>query len=243
MLVNKSQEDLEKKKKKHRKRDKLWKFLFPKNKAPEAATTLDSEQSNCINALERYAANNFSFCLDHDAFKSVLEKNNWDFKKSTVDLKDYEEAVQGILISPPTIPTTPLLGSENDRGTSCYIDALLFAMYISNTAFDPLLTYDISPTNETKIQLQTLFRLFINKLRKGHLIPADYVHWLRMVMETAKWNGRDQHGQWSQEDASELFLFITEYFDLPYLPVSLKKEKRKNLSKTRKIKQTPIVSN
>ncbi|KAI8876219.1 cysteine proteinase [Backusella circina FSU 941] len=222
MLENKPQEDLEKKKKKYRKRDKLWKLLFPKNKTPEPISNLDNDQNNRINALEKYAVNNFSFCLDRDAFKSVLEKNDWDFKKSTLDLRDYEEAVHGILISPPVIPTTHLLGSENDNGTSCYIDALLFAMYISNTAFDPLLTYDISASDETKIQLQTLFRLFVNKLRKGHLIPAEHIHWLRKVMEAANWKGRDEHGNWSQEDASELFLFITEFFDLPYLPFQIR---------------------
>ncbi|KAI8991807.1 hypothetical protein BDF20DRAFT_846611 [Mycotypha africana] len=241
------------------------------------------EQLNKINTIAKYAQHNISVSLDPEIFEYILESNAWDTKKSLADLIDYEEASHGILVEPPFASTsaTPssLLGSENDGGTSCYIDALLFAMYISNTTFDPLLTYDIpsnvpsTPGNvsdnnknykgekelgdfgektvtetngiqnesnndtdadaddeeddyelneesEKKIKLQTLMRLFVNKLRKGHFVNADYVHWFRKVLEEAKWNGRDENGQWTQEDASELFLFITEIFDLPYLPVS-----------------------
>ncbi|KAI9267797.1 hypothetical protein BY458DRAFT_437074, partial [Sporodiniella umbellata] len=115
-----------------------------------------------------------------------------------------------------------LLGSENDGGTSCYIDSLLFAMYISNTAFDPLLTYDIPIENEVKVQLQTVLRLFVNKLRKGRFISANYVRWFRNVLEEAGWHGKDEYGHWSQEDTSELFLFLTETFDLPYLPFQIR---------------------
>jgi hypothetical protein len=35
-----------------------------------------------------------------------------------------------------------LQGFENDQGTSCYLDALLFAMYLGMTSFDPMLLGD-----------------------------------------------------------------------------------------------------
>ncbi|KAL0144571.1 hypothetical protein V8B55DRAFT_1453879 [Mucor lusitanicus] len=75
---------------------------------------------------------------------------------------------------------------------------------------------------EEKVKLQTLMRLFVNKLRKGHFVNADYVHWLRKVMKEARWSGQNEHGDWTQEDASELFMFITETFDLPYLPFQIR---------------------
>lgn len=222
----------EKKKKAHRKRDKFWKFVLPHtvksskktrdSYSKGAATPIKrtSEQQEKINSLSTYAQRNFSVSLDSEVLDCILENNDWDQKKAMSDLLDYEEASHGILVEPPSNAKLKLLGSENDGGTSCYIDALLFAMYISNTSFDPLLTYDIPVEEENKIKLQTIMRLFVNKLRKGHFINADYVHWFRKVLHDAKWNGQDQHGHWTQEDSSELFQFITEMFELPYLPVS-----------------------
>ncbi|KAG2232396.1 hypothetical protein INT48_007300, partial [Thamnidium elegans] len=217
----------EKKKKAHRKRDKFWKLIFPhSNKSKKNSTKDDkvkrtSEQTEKINSLATYASTHFSVSLEHELFENILESNQWEYKKALSDLADYEEASHGILIEPPK-DTQKLLGSENDGGTSCYIDALLFAMYIFNTTFDPLLTYDISPEHEEKIKLQTVLRLFVNKLRKGHLVHADYVHWFRKVLQDASWHGQDYLGNWSQEDASELFMFITEMFELPYLPFQIR---------------------
>lgn len=222
----------EKKKKAHRKRDKFWKFIFPhtvkSNNKKRASASRDSlpikrssEQQDKINILSTYAQRNFSVSLESDILECILENNDWDTKRAMSDLFDYEEASHGILVEPPAANSKlKLLGSENDGGTSCYIDALLFAMYISNTTFDPLLTYDIPAETEDKIKLQTIMRLFVNKLRKGHFVNADYVHWFRKALHDAKWDGQDDLGYWTQEDSSELFMFITETFELPYLPVS-----------------------
>lgn len=212
----------EKKKKAHRKRDKFWNFVFPHYKPKKTDTHEEkctTEQLDKINSLSKYGKNNLSVNLEPEMYESILESNDWDYKKSMADLIDYEEASHGILIEPPKNSKTKLLGSENDDGTSCYVDALLFAMYISNTTFDPLLTYDISAEKEDKIKLQTLMRLFVNKLRKGHFINAEYVHWFRKVLQDAKWVGQDLSGHWTLGDSSELFMFITEMFELPYLPV------------------------
>jgi predicted NAD/FAD-dependent oxidoreductase len=208
-----------KKKSPSRKRDRLWKFIFPQDNKE----TIGSEQQSKIDSLSKFAQQNISVVVEESIFQTALERNDWDLKKAMVDLLDFEEATHGILIEPPS-PYATLMGSENDGGTSCYIDSLLFAMFISITAFDPLLTYDIpseeEEDNNAKIQLQNLVRLFVNKMRKGGLIKADFVHWLRQILQEAHWTGQDSKGNWSQEDASELFMFLTEAFDLPYLPVS-----------------------
>ncbi|KAG1455378.1 hypothetical protein G6F56_007079 [Rhizopus delemar] len=209
-------------KKSQRKRDKFWNLLGHLKHTTHTTKTHDEQAQ--ITYLSTYAQHHFGKSLGSDFFASLLEDNEWDLKRALGDLSDYEEASHGILIEPPAEQQQlSLLGPENDGGTSCYIDSLLFAMYISNTAFDPLLTYDILPSdNEIKIQLQTVMRLFVNKLRKGHFISASYVHCFRKVLEEAAWHGKDSNGNWSQEDTSELFMFITEIFDLPYLPFQIR---------------------
>ncbi|KAI8384351.1 ubiquitin carboxyl-terminal hydrolase-domain-containing protein [Radiomyces spectabilis] len=216
-----------KKKKKHKKRSR-WHFFHRHHKRNTSDTQipqpkeLTDEQAHKITTLADYAERNFSVTIESCLFQSLLESNDWNLKKSIVDLEDYEDAAHGILHAPPARGTT-LLGSENHKGTSCYIDALLFAMYINLTTFDPLLTtLDCSIEETPRQSLQTLLRLFVNKLRRGNLIQADFVAWLRKVLEEASWHGRDQWGNWSQEDASELFMFLTELFDLPYLPFQIR---------------------
>ncbi|KAG0168653.1 hypothetical protein DFQ30_004456 [Apophysomyces sp. BC1015] len=181
----------------------------------------EDEQLAKTTALADYAERHFAVTIDNDTFQSVLEANEWNIKNAIVDLEDYEEAAHGILRSLPSAQQT-LLGSENDHGTSCYIDSMIFAMFISITAFDPLLTFDIPSEDGTKQKLQTLLRLFVNKLRKGHLVKDDFVGWLRKVLEELSWHGKDANGYWSQEDASELFLFLTETLNLPYLPFQMR---------------------
>ena len=82
------------------------------------------------------------------------------------------------------------------------------------------MTYDISDEFEPQQRLQTLLRFFVNKFRKGHLIKAEAVRCLRKALQVANWRGCDEDGEWTQEDVGELFMFITETFELPYLPVS-----------------------
>ncbi|KAI8987101.1 ubiquitin carboxyl-terminal hydrolase-domain-containing protein [Pilobolus umbonatus] len=211
--------------KKIKKKDGFWKLIFPlkkynhSNKSEEVLLSVDKQTK--LKSLSTYASHHFSITLNADIFQTILENNDWDTKKAVTELTDYEEASHGILIEPPP-HTIKLLGAENDRGSSCYIDSLLFAMYISNTTFDPLLTYEIPSEFNAKSKLQTLMRLYVNKLRKGHFIHAEYTNWLRRVLEELDWHGRDSRGNWTQEDVSELFMFLTEIFDLPYLPFQIR---------------------
>ena len=76
------------------------------------------------------------------------------------------------------------------------------------------------PEDEAKQRLLLLLRLFVNKLRKGHLIRTQVVRQLRYALQLNAWVGVDERGNWSQEDASELFMFLTQTFDMPYLPVN-----------------------
>ena len=59
-------------------------------------------------------------------------------------------------------------------------------------------------------------------MRRGGLVKKHIVRRLRKSLEEAKWHARKERGLWKQEDASELLVFLTETFDLPFLPVCFK---------------------
>ncbi|KAI9489877.1 ubiquitin carboxyl-terminal hydrolase-domain-containing protein [Zychaea mexicana] len=193
-----------------------------KNKPPKKQlAALTKEQESAMASLSEYASRNFENAIEEDKLRSLLEDNNWNLKRAMAELNDCEEAYHGLLHGPPPANES-LLGCENDGGTSCYIDALLFAMYTSLTAFDPLLTTDTSSGQAAKRDLQTSLRLFVNIMRNGQLVKKHIVRRLRKSLEEAAWRGRNERGFWKQEDASELLLFLTETFDLPFLPFQMR---------------------
>lgn len=116
-----------------RKRSIVWHFFFPQHKRNSTSELpvleTSAEQKAAIASLADYGDRHLSLSLDHDIYRSILESTHWDNTSAIVELIDFQEADQRLL-APPPLPGTVLLGCENDRTTSCYIDALLFAMYI-----------------------------------------------------------------------------------------------------------------
>lgn len=70
-------------------------------------------------------------------------------------------------------PATKLLGAENRDGVTCYLDALLFAMFARLDSFEAMLynSFDDLPRKK----LAGLLRLWVNMLRSGRLITRDIV--------------------------------------------------------------------
>ena len=70
-------------------------------------------------------------------------------------------------------PNGQLLGAVNLNGVTCYLDALLFALFARLSTFEAILykTFEDGP----KKQLITLLRLWVNILRTGRLITVDVV--------------------------------------------------------------------
>ena len=73
----------------------------------------------------------------------------------------------------PYNPSVRLLGAVNRNNVSCYLDATLFAMFARLNSFEAML-YS-TPEDEDKKRLSTLLRLWVNMLRVGKLITADFV--------------------------------------------------------------------
>ncbi|KAJ3079855.1 hypothetical protein HK102_003467 [Quaeritorhiza haematococci] len=159
----------------------------------------------------------------------------------TIDfLHDMREAAEGILLAP--LPpfrkvvdrrgvekeksVMHFLGAEN-AGNTCYIDSLLFAMFIRESVFDGILTRSIPvpPTNlmHSKLaRLQTSLRLVVNQMRSGKLVTKYVMSKLRNDMIACGWSGMgamSKGNTCSQEDVSELYLFLTSVFGAPFLPM------------------------
>lgn len=82
-----------------------------------------------------------------------------------------QESVDGIL--KPYDPKVYMLGAENRQAVTCYLDALLFAMFSRLTSFERLLFKDFD--DEPRRRLSALLRLWVNMLRTGKLIQTDIV--------------------------------------------------------------------
>jgi hypothetical protein len=84
------------------------------------------------------------------------------------ELKDYSSDV-------------PMLGAINRNMVTCYLDALLFAMFARLDSFEAML-YD-KFEDEPRKKLAAVLRLWVNLLRSGQLIKVDLV-WLRSSSNT-----------------------------------------------------------
>jgi ABC-type uncharacterized transport system YnjBCD ATPase subunit len=83
----------------------------------------------------------------------------------------FQESVEGII--KPHNSSVQMLGAVNRQNVTCYLDALLFAMFARMDNFEPILCTTFE--NEPKRRLSTLIRLWVNMLRTGKLIPIDIV--------------------------------------------------------------------
>ena len=82
-----------------------------------------------------------------------------------------EESEEGIIKSYD--PSVKLLGAINREGVTCYLDALLFAMFSRLGSFEAMLYKNFEDAPRTR--LATLLRLWVNMLRGGKLISTGIV--------------------------------------------------------------------
>lgn len=83
----------------------------------------------------------------------------------------FQESVEGII--KPYDSSVNMQGAENREGVTCYLDALLFAMFSRLGSFEPILYNNFE--DEPRRRLSTLIRLWVNLLRTGKLIQTDVV--------------------------------------------------------------------
>lgn len=84
-----------------------------------------------------------------------------------------EESEEGIIRNYD--PQVKLLGAINREGVTCYLDALLFAMFARLDSFLPMLFKNFE--DAPRKRLAFLLRLWVNMLRDGKLITTDMVRY------------------------------------------------------------------
>jgi hypothetical protein len=70
-------------------------------------------------------------------------------------------------------PKVKMLGAVNRNMVTCYLDALLFAMFARLDSFEAMLLDNFD--DEPRKKLATILRLWVNLLRTGRLIGVDFV--------------------------------------------------------------------
>jgi hypothetical protein len=83
-----------------------------------------------------------------------------------------QKATAGIIV--PYNPNVNMVGAENREGVTCYLDALLFAMFSKLDAFECMLQTDFPP-DDHRARLVGLLRVWVNMLRTGKLVRTDMV--------------------------------------------------------------------
>lgn len=119
--------------------------------------------------LEELNYHEISKELIHYALNSKYAAGDCDKAVELIQLQ--QQAFSGII--QPYKPNIEMLGAENRGNVTCYLDALLFAMFAKLDAYECMLKNDSSDENQRK--LAALLRLWVNMLRSGKLIHSDTV--------------------------------------------------------------------
>lgn len=83
----------------------------------------------------------------------------------------FSDSISGVIR--PFSPNTQMLGAENREKVTCFLDALLFAMFSKTTVFEAMIYHTFE--DEARRKLVTILRLWVNMLRSGRLITIDIV--------------------------------------------------------------------
>jgi hypothetical protein len=113
-------------------------------------------------------------------------------------------------------PNVDMLGAINRNMVTCYLDALLFAMFARLDSFEAML-YD-NFDDEPRRKLAAVLRLWVNLLRTGQLIRVELTKHLQDALAKCGW---EEAAEVCQQDASEAFTFITGALELPLLTLKM----------------------
>lgn len=121
--------------------------------------------------------------LQEEHISYALKATQGDTEKAFSLLLLLEDSIEGIIRT--YTPNTKLLGAENRSGVTCYLDALLFAMFARLDCFEAILYKSFN--DEPRRKLAILLRLWVNLLRSGKLITTDMVSKMPSVHQILRW--------------------------------------------------------
>ncbi|KAJ2331687.1 hypothetical protein GGI00_003142 [Coemansia sp. RSA 2681] len=165
-----------------------------------------------------------TFALNRMEVAEYLSRARWDSDAALRRIQILYLTRDGVLYD--IDPQIQMCGAVNSGGTTCYIDSLLTALFAAQHACDGLLYMRGDLGDESANQLQAVCRLLVNYLRAGELIDAHLVEELRTALFSCGWlgddNGSPPANRHTQQDASELYLFLMEKLQMPYLPLEVR---------------------
>ncbi|KAG9534063.1 hypothetical protein KCU79_g22363, partial [Aureobasidium melanogenum] len=132
---------------------------------PEEKKKLEKEDEKRVKAilarLQKYGITTFNEANVSYALQATNSAGNGDEAMRLLLL--FEDTYEGLVKTYD--PSTKLLGAENRNGVTCYLDALLFAMFARLDSFEAMLynSFDDLPRKK----LAGLLRLWVNMLRSG----------------------------------------------------------------------------
>lgn len=144
----------------------------------------------------------------------ALRTSNGDSEAAFRLLMLLQETYEGLV--KPYSPDTKLLGAINRGSVTCFLDALLFAMFARLDSFEAMLYDGFADTPRRK--LAGLLRLWVNMLRMGRLITTDVTAHLQSALAECGWADA---ARLKQQDPSEAFTFITGQLELPLLTLKM----------------------
>ncbi|KAH7318552.1 ubiquitin carboxyl-terminal hydrolase-domain-containing protein [Stachybotrys elegans] len=209
------------------------KSVPPGNKAPRPLTNIfkpDPAKQNQKDEAEREAKedalveqiqdrleelNITDVTTEH--IKAILASRyaNGDPEKAVEFIDIEQKASAGIIVSYD--PSVEMVGAENRGAVTCYLDALLFAMFSKMDAFECMFKTDFPP-DDHRSKLVKLLIIWVNMLRSGKLIPTDFTKALQDALADCGWSDARML---EQQDTSEAFGFITETLQLPLLSLQV----------------------
>lgn len=176
----------------------------------------DKEEERTISGiLERLRSYGIDTMVESNArYAFRLTASQGDGEAAFRLLMLLQDTYEGIV--KPYRPDTKLLGAVNRDSVTCYLDALLFAMFARLDSFEAMLyeSFDDRPRKK----LAGLLRLWVNMLRTGRLITTDVTRHLQDALAECGW---EEAKQLKQQDPSEAFTFITGQLELPLLTLKM----------------------
>ncbi|KAK0822006.1 hypothetical protein LTR75_000141 [Friedmanniomyces endolithicus] len=166
----------------------------------EAKKKPDKEHEQKVKAiLGRLRYNGIDTMVESNV-EYALRKSHGDSDAAYRLLLLLQNTYEGIV--EPYHPDTKLLGAINREGVTCYLDALLFAMFARLENFEAML-YD-SFNDIPRKKLAGLLRLWVNMLRTGRLITTDITAQLQVALAECGWQDA------GKEDPQDDHKFVNE---------------------------------
>ncbi|KAI0898024.1 cysteine proteinase [Annulohypoxylon nitens] len=192
--------------------------LFKPESAKQSAnadTEREKEAAKIDDVRKRIADLDFPV-LNDDQVRYVLHSkySSGDVDKAIELLSLQQTSLSGKILT--YNPAVHMLGAENRGNVTCYLDALLFAMFAKLESFECMLKNETM--EEPQRKLAALLRLWVNMLRSGKLIETDMTEHIQDALAACGWR---EAQMLEQQDTSEAFAFITETLQLPLLTLQV----------------------